>query len=359
VHKNMALTRIGGTPALGLPDDATVWQGRDDHPTPLLHPGEDEAQQVGRLMEIFARFLWLHVADGDASPATIRTYHTQAAQFVAWCRGRELQPAAATEEDVIAYRKYLLEAGYRRTTVALKLAVVKRLYEALRWRGLRADNPAAGVKAPRDRTVQDERVKYLPLDGLKRLLAAPQRDSPQAKRDRAILSLMGMHGLRVAEVAGLQLGDVDLCAGAIKVLGKGRKVRTIYLTEQTTELMEAWLEVRGTVALGQVHAFFVVIGPNGTGTALTTRGIRYLVDKYLAVLGLKAEGISCHALRHSAATWARAGGARLDAIAGMLGHASITTTSIYARLVDRMSENPARYLEAMMGVRLPSQTEEP
>lgn len=117
------------------------------------------------------------------------------------------------------------------------------------------------------------------------------------------------------------------------------------------------MQVRGTIASGEVHAFFVVVGPNGTGTALTTRGIRYLVDKYLAALGLKADGISCHALRHSAATWARAGGARLDAIAGMLGHANITTTSIYARLVDRMTENPARYLEAMMGVPPPSQTE--
>ena len=74
-------------------------------------------------------------------------------------------------------------------------------------------------------------------------------------------------------------------------------------------------------------------------------------------LSLKAEGISCHAPRHSAATWARAGGARLDAIAGMLGYTSITTTSIYARLVDRMTENPAPYLEAMMGAQLPPQTE--
>lgn len=139
------------------------------------------------------------MADGDASPATIRTYHSQAVQFVARCQGCGLQPAAATEEDIIAYRKRLLEAGYKRTTVALKLAVVKRLYEALRWRGLRADDPAAGVKAPWDRTVQDERVKHLPLDGLKRLPSAPQEDSPKAKRGRGILSLMGVHGLRVAK----------------------------------------------------------------------------------------------------------------------------------------------------------------
>ena len=124
------------------------------------------------------------------------TYYAQAAQFVAWCHQQGLSPATATENDIIAYRKYLVETGYKPTTIALKLAVVRRLYEAIQWRGLRADNPASGVKAPRDRTARDERVKYLPLEGLRQLLAAPQGDGPLARRNRAILALMGVHGLR-------------------------------------------------------------------------------------------------------------------------------------------------------------------
>ena len=136
------------------------------------------------LTEIFGRFLRLYVAEGDASPATIRTYHAQAAQFVAWCQQQGVSPSTATENDIIAYRKYLVETGYKPTTIALKLAVVRRLYEAIQWRGLRDDNPAAGVKSPRDRTARDERVKYLPLDGLKQLLAAPQGDGPLLRRNR-------------------------------------------------------------------------------------------------------------------------------------------------------------------------------
>ncbi|MGD8598470.1 MAG: tyrosine-type recombinase/integrase, partial [Anaerolineae bacterium] len=309
------------------------------------------------LTEIFGRFLRLYVAEGDAplkgifvSPATMRTYHAQASLFVAWCRQHGLSPAAATETDIIAYRKHLVEAGYKPTTIGLKLAVVRRLFEAIRWRGLRHDNPAAGVKAPKDRTSRDERVKYLPLEGLRQLLAAPQGDGPLARRNRAILALMGLHGLRVAEVAGLQTDDIDLGTGEVKVLGKGRKIRTVHLIDHTVELLAAWLDVRQTLAMDGVSALFVVAGPNGTGTALGARGIRYVVDRHLTELGLKAEGISCHALRHSSATWARAGGARLDAIAGMLGHASVTTTSIYARIVDRIAENPARYLEELIGL---------
>jgi integrase len=93
---------------------------------------------------------------------------------------------------------------------------------------------------------------------------------------------------------------------------------------------------------------FVALDRTYKGGGMSTRAIRYVVDEYLADVGLKAKGISCHSLRHSAATWARAGGAKLDAIADQLGHASTDTTRIYARIVDRMTENPARYLEAML-----------
>ena len=103
------------------------------------------------------------------------------------------------------------------------------------------------------------------------------------------------------------------------------------------------------MAVDGVHTLFVVVGPNGPGTAIGARGIRYLVDRHLTDLGLKADGISCYALRHSSATYARAGRARLDAPAGILGHASVITTGIYARIVDKIAENPARYLEELMG----------
>lgn len=120
----------------------------------------------------FSKFLRLHTAEGDASEHTIRSYHTNARQFVAWCQERGINPAAATENDLFPYRKALVDAGYREGTVAVKLASVRRLCEAIRWRGLRDDNPAAGVKAPRDRTSREERTRFLPLDGPKQLIDA-------------------------------------------------------------------------------------------------------------------------------------------------------------------------------------------
>jgi site-specific recombinase XerD len=95
-------------------------------------------------------------------------------------------------------------------------------------------------------------------------------------------------------------------------------------------------------------ALFVALDRAHKGGGISARAVRYLVDNYLEALGLKAKGISCHSLRHSAATWARAGGAALDSLADMLGHADTSTTRIYAQVVNKMQENPARYLEAML-----------
>jgi len=233
------------------------------------------------LLASFAEFLRLDVAQGDASPHTLRSYHTQARQFLAWCEREGLHPATAGEGDILAYRRHLVDAGYTRATVGLKLAVVRRLYEAARWRGLRLDNPAAGVKPPREHTAREERVKYLPLDGLRRLLAAPLGDSAQAQRDRAILALMGVHGLRVGEVAGLLVTDVDLEQGQATVKGKGQKVRTVYLTEATAGVLADWLAVRDAIASAGVDTLFVGTGHHGAGAALSTRGLRFLVDGYL------------------------------------------------------------------------------
>jgi site-specific recombinase XerD len=99
---------------------------------------------------------------------------------------------------------------------------------------------------------------------------------------------------------------------------------------------------------GGTQALFVALDNGHAGTPMTTVGLRWVVNSYLDALGLKNEGISCHALRHSAATWARFGGAKLDAISVMLGHASVTTTQVYAKVVDMIKENPALFLDLVL-----------
>lgn len=285
-----------------------------------------------------ADYLRLNVADGDASPKYIASILTETGQFVKWCKSAHVAPLMATDDDLRAYRAYLV-GSYTRGTIATKLAALRRFYEAAVWRGLRADNPAAGLKAPKDKTGREDAIKFLPLEGFKRLLALPDNT-----RDRAILALMGYHGLRVDEVARLNLDSIN--GDELTVTGKGSKTRRVYLIDQSAAALAAWLDHRPRC---ESKTVFVSMGNRSKGETLTTRGVRFMVDSYLTRGGLKSQGISCHSLRHSFATWSLAGGAKLQAISAAMGHSSIETTQVYAKLVDRMTDNPARYLAALMG----------
>lgn len=299
------------------------------------------------ILDAFASFLRLNVAQGDASPETVRSYHAHAGQFVRWCGGHGLDPGMANETDLERYRAHLVAEGYERGTIAVKLSVVRRLYEAATWRGLRPDNPAAGLKAPKERTARAERVKYLPLAGFRDLLKAPDEATVKGKRDRTILALLGYHGLRVAEVAGLEVDGLHLGDPAwLTVTGKGDKRRQVYLTSKTKGTLETWLAVRPSG--GGHRRVFVTLDNRTGGQPLGRRSIRRMVDGYLEALGLKEAGVSCHALRHSFATWSLAGGAKLESIQDTLGHSSVETTQVYAKIVDKMTENPTLYLEKIL-----------
>lgn len=294
-------------------------------------------------VQLMADFLRLNVADGDASKKTIASYMTELKMYTLWCQQEGINPAHATEDDLKAYRGHLI-ANYKRSTVGTKLAVIRQFYSAAVWRGLRADNPASGLKAPKDKSSREDTIKFLPLEGFKRLLALPDN-----ARDKAILALMGWHGLRVEEVVNLSLDNVALEGElpTLTVTGKGSKTRKVHLIERSAAALNSWLKVR-SASLDE-SAVFISIGNRDRGHRLTTRAVRYTVDSLLDQAGLKADGISCHSLRHSFATWSLAGGAKLSAISGALGHSSIETTMTYSRIVDKINENPSKYLSALMG----------
>lgn len=303
----------------------------------------------------FGDFLRLRVADGDASPATLRTYRGHVAAFVEWCKGQGINPAQASEHDLEAYRAALIGEGLARDTVAGRLAAVRRFYEAAVWRGLRADNPAAGLKAPRNRTSREERIKFLPGDYISRLFAACPGHDAQALRDRALLALFVLQGPRVSELAALDLGDVALVSNppTVRLTGKGAKRRTVYPVPTVCNALAAWLEVRHDLEASDAEAVFLTLRGNqraDPGARMTARSIRRRVDHYLTRAGLKREGVSCHSLRHSFATWSVMAGASVPAISAALGHASIETTGVYARVADAMQQNPAAYLERWAGL---------
>jgi site-specific recombinase XerD len=324
----------------------------------------------------FDAFVRLHVAGGAAAEDTVVGYLREARLF----RDRFLVPrriaiAALTEDDVLAYRRELVEAGYAGTTIATKLAALRRLLEAAVRAGTLATNPAAHVGAPRDRRDPGgAAARALQLSEAQRLVAAIVGSGPLAVRDRALVALFLGHGLRSVELHRVNLGDVDLAAGEMKLRGKVRD-RTIYLRADVLAVVRQLVALRTADGTNVPSApLFVNAGRVNAGARLSRRGIRFVLDRTFALAGLvptatsrphadgatrplrraatgkratHAAGVrvpSAHGLRATNITLARAGGAELEHIADDVGHADLRTTRKYLDRARRRENNSALHV---------------
>ncbi len=307
-------------------------------------------------------WLRLEVADGDPSPATLRSYLSSAKMYLQWCEAANLDAKKVSKDGLKQYRRYLIGCGYSRGTIATKLSGIKRLYDAMKSWGWRKDNPAEGIKAKRELTTQSERIiaKYIKnRDSFLGLYLLPKADTVAGKRDRAILRILCYTGLRVSELCSLDRKDLDLGdAPSLTVrAGKGRKRRHIPLGEDDRSILREWLDARGRIQRSTTTALFVSLDNRSGGSRLSPRGARGIVDKYLEMANLKKPGRSCHALRHSTATWLLAAGVPMEVIADLLGHSSVSVTAIYAKVVDHRKYTPSemlsRAIRELAGLYLP------
>jgi integrase/recombinase XerC len=299
----------------------------------------------GEKMDILAQLeqhINRRVARGAPTEHTRRVYRMNARMYLEWCVERGLEPDAATEEDVVDYRAALIARGYSPATLATKLHVVRVLYEAL---GRRDDNPARYVYAPVDHTPDEESISRLtPAQSRAVLEAVDAADNPHRVRDGAMLRILLFLGLRGHELCALDLKDVQ--DGRLVVRrGKGRRRRTLYLTEGLAEALAAWLVERQAAA--HETALFVNLVDGGR---LGTGGLRKIVNGYLRRAGVKTLGKATHLLRHTACTLAFLGGAELVDVQRMAGHSDPRTTSQYIHIIQAEQRNPARVIEALVGV---------
>ena len=288
--------------------------------------------------QAFRMFLRMDVANGNASPDTVRGYASAARSWLEYLRAEGCNPVTADSDAVMRYRAHLVALGYKAGTIAHRLTVVRRFYEALRWRGLREDNPAIGIRPPRERIMPEDRVRYLTADDLRELFAGIPTDTPKGRRDRAMVALMSLHGLRDVEVHRASVADLDL-DGPVPVLVAHGKTgdRLVYLRADVAEALAASLADRAELAAEA--PLFVSVSNRGRGGRVSRRGIRSAVDGHLARVGIKYSGT--HVLRHTAATLALEGGAQIHHLQAMLGHKDPRTTMIYAHVIDRAENNPA------------------
>jgi integrase/recombinase XerC len=267
----------------------------------------------------------------NASDHTVDAYDSDISQLLAFAAARLKKPRAAIEPgdlDLGMIRQFMGELyrqGQSRASVARKLSALRTFVKFLRREGWIESDPAALAVSPR----REIKVPaHLSVDEMSRLLEMPDTTDPLGRRDRAILEFFYASGLRLSELVGLDLEDVNLSGRIVRVFGKGAKERLIPFNDSTKQAVRAWLRDRAAIcATKRVDALFV----NFRGTRLTGRSVQRLVAKYVTACSTRF-GISPHALRHSFATHLLQRGADLRAIQELLGHVQLSTTQRYTHV---------------------------
>lgn len=281
--------------------------------------------------EIADLLSWLAVERGR-SANTVAAYRRDLAGYSEFLGARGLDLTQVTEGVVEDYLAFLRASGRAPASVARALVSVRSLHRFMEDEGRSATNPAEEVPRPK---VPSGLPRALSEDEVGSLLAAVVGDDAVARRDRAILEVLYGCGLRVSELVGLSLGDVDLGAGVLRAFGKGAKERVVPVGRHASVALRAWLSPAGRGRMaperwarrGDAEAVFL----NARGGRLSRQGAWAIVRHHGVRVGLD-DRLSPHVLRHSCATHMLDHGADVRVVQELLGHASISTTQVYTRV---------------------------
>lgn len=275
--------------------------------------------------------VWLAVEKGR-SPNTLSAYRRDLLRYRDHLQRRSQTVVGATEDDVVAFVHVLVGEGLAPASVTRTLVAVRGLHRFLVAEELRIDDPATEVEMPR---VPRGLPKALTLAQVTALIEVVTGDDPVARRDRAILETLYGTGVRISELVGMSLGDVDLHDGLMRVLGKGSKERIVPIGRHAAIALAEWAAASGRGAMEperwarreDADAVFL----NQRGGRLSRQGAWGIVRRHGLSVDLGAV-LTPHVLRHSCATHMLDHGADIRTVQELLGHASISTTQIYTKV---------------------------
>lgn len=285
------------------------------------------------MMEQHVQEFMVHLAiERGASPHTVDAYRRDLSLYceILGARGIE-NPDGVSGEDVVAYVAALRERGFAASSVERKVAAVKSFHKFLVREGVTENHPTAHIPLPK---VPERLPDVIGIDDAERLLSQPFPAGPAGLRDKAILETLYGCGIRVSELTGLDLTDVDLDEGFIRVFGKGGKERDVPVAGAAMQVLAEYLTLgrpslraKGRTRRADPAAVFV----NTYGGRLTRQSVFGIVRRYGGRIGID---LHPHTLRHSYATHMLEGGADLRVLQEILGHSDISTTQVYTH-VDR------------------------
>ena len=283
------------------------------------------------MQETTARFLRYLKIERNSSDYTIKSYREDLEILIEYFQdtlGRIPTPGELTPQDLRTYVAALHQAGYAKSSVARRLASLRSFFRFAQREGLCDSNPAKPLRNPRR---ERKLPHFLTTDEVGKLLLAPDISQPMGNRDRAIFETLYSAGLRVSELVGIDLNDLDLEDGLVRVRGKGKRERLAPLGSFAIKAIENWISNRAPADKQRAGDDGAPLFLNKFGQRLTTRSIGRMLEKYLKLTGLDSR-TSPHTIRHSFATHLLNGGADIRSVQELLGHKSLVTTQIYTHV---------------------------
>ncbi len=293
------------------------------------------------LQDDLTQFLQHLKYERNLSPHTLRNYASDLEQFKTHLLAIEKRDDInAAEIDRLTIREWMasLHSDHKKTSVARKLASLRTFFQFLIREGKLESNPAKQVATPR---IERKLPNHLSIEDAVRFIETPDITTDLGRRDRAIIEFLYATGIRVGELVGVNIADVDLREKMVRVTGKRKKQRIVPFGEPALHALVLYMQETRAVFLNncpaarrEPDALFL----NYQGTRITTRSVGRMIDKYIR-LCTDIHDISPHSLRHTFATHLLDQGADLRDIQELLGHARLTTTQIYTQVsMEKMIE---------------------
>ncbi|MEP6788367.1 MAG: tyrosine recombinase XerC [Acidobacteriota bacterium] len=291
--------------------------------------------------EDITQFLQHLKYERNVSPHTLRNYESDLEQFKQYLFDVEKRADVPVAEiDRLTIREWMasLHSDHKKTSVARKLASLRTFFQFLIREGTLESNPAKQVATPK---IARKLPNHLSIEDAVRFIETPDISTDLGRRDRAIVEFLYATGIRVGELVGINLADIDLREKVVRVTGKRKKERMVPFGEPARQAVMLYMEeTRGTflnscpITERDPQALFL----NYQGTRITTRSVGRLIDKYIKLCA-DIHDITPHSLRHTFATHLLDEGADLRDIQELLGHARLSTTQIYTQVsMEKMIE---------------------
>ena len=279
------------------------------------------------------RYLTWQGDERSLSGYTLRNYSTDLRHFFEFMGDRSLP--SVDKLLIRAYASGLVESGLAPASIARRVSALRTFFRYLRNEGVLESDPMLGVRGPR----RERRLpNFLTQEQIDTLIASADAETPQGLRNRAILELLYAAGLRVSEVVGVDVDDLDLDDRTARVLGKGSKERLVVMGRPAVRAIERYLkDGRPRLVKLQPNANLSTSKPalflNRNGGRLSRRAVQLIVRKCALAAGIE-RSVHPHLLRHTFATHLLEGGAELRVVQTLLGHADVNTTQIYMHVTD-------------------------